>query len=804
MALGSAPALGAISIPLAPNYDETRTTAYPSGDKPQAGCTINSGYTLLAKGTAAGEVCDEGGGDATVTASGADDEGDELLAYQSCSTADCQVSVGVPELGAWTGDIESFTAFGVEICESTADDAWCVRAMAFGNGTLRCKAGTPGPDDYNVNGSGGAPVWLMVTHDDSADELRCLQSANGSDWTTFGTYSRALAEPSIGGIMATSHSEVATTTATLTDLSFGTTITGYTPDDPDPGSPPTQTSSISNQSGTQGVAFSLYISGNFTGETSYSASGLPGSTGLSFSTSTGVLSGTPAAADVSASPYNLSMCGVNGDGSTCQSVQFTFSPAAGGGDTFTAPDVGNTTASTFNCASTNGANGSPWASIRTSGSGSTPGPGDTILITSGERGKTTFQNCHGSSGSLLTIAKTSSATRLQINGTSGDVLTLRDTSHIKVDGLVNWTGHGSGCGFDTTDVRNPLTDCGILIVGAAENLVRFRGERRFITLQGVELDGTWNGPGTSAGGTTGIFANDQTYCASDHPGEWMEGLRLNHNYIHDTEGPSTYIGMNISGGAAGSCFDDGDVLRQRDLEISYNYLSVSGSNGIHVKSIVSTDPTEALLHHNYVEGVGGSNSVSSQGANNRSLACFEASCTAWANVIDANVTDDPQGPGMTCAINNRPTSWGTQTCHFYNNVISNMQGHGINATRNGTAFGGGSTPGINLQVEFNTIVNAGLGSGNCIQGNASGVSGVARNNICAGDTTIAGLTQTNNRTGTPAAQNFVNLGALNLRLTSSSPARNGGTAAGCPDDDADGVTRPQGGQCDQGAYEFDE
>ena len=106
------------------------------------------------------------------------------------------------------------------------------------------------------------------------------------------------------------------------------------------------------------------------------------------------------------------------------------------------------------------------------------------------------------------------------------------------------------------------------------------------------------------------------------------------------------------------------------------------------------------------------------------------------------------------------------------------------------------------RVYNNTVVKAGA-NGISVGGDAAG--GFVRDNIVADavGTDVkapANVSTTNNRIGTVAQMGFVGASANNFRLLSTSPARNAGSS-GAPATDFDGVSRPQGGAPDQGAFE---
>src|SRR5437899_1176059 len=88
--------------------------------------------------------------------------------------------------------------------------------------------------------------------------------------------------------------------------------------------PPPVISSASTAIGTVGVAFSYQIVASNC-PTSYNATGLP--SGLSVNTSTGLISGTPAAGTDAGSPYSLTISATNAGGTGSATLTLTINPA---------------------------------------------------------------------------------------------------------------------------------------------------------------------------------------------------------------------------------------------------------------------------------------------------------------------------------------------------------------------------------------------------------------------------------------------------------------------------------------------
>jgi hypothetical protein len=419
-------------------------------------------------------------------------------------------------------------------------------------------------------------------------------------------------------------------------------------------------------------------------------------------------------------------------------------------------------------------------------------PGDVIELTSGTRGNLELRDCFGTEEAHITIRKSASATRLQIDATGQDGLLCQNCRYVDIDGLVNWTGHTGGCGVDATLSETPLTDCGILVKGDPQFLVKFRGEARFITVQGIEADGEWPHAVTEAGADVAISPNDQNYCVP--PGsEWREGFSIRRNYMHDVAHEIFYFGPNVN---YGNCSANQDVPRLRDIEISHNFLRHGGWDGVNLKSAYAGNN---LVHHNVVLDIGGGTTAS--GANSVGIALFESEGSIYHNKVRRTATPPGGAPGLQCSANNAPAAWGTLHCEIYGNDVSDTDGPGITILKGTNAQAQRSA-----NIYNNTVTDTGE---HCITIAPSVTGGgFVRDNLTAscGAQTVniggTGFTNTNNANCTEAACGFVSHASNDYRITSASPAHDQANA--CPVDDLLGTARPKGAQCDQGAYELDE
>lgn len=797
-----ATAQGAISLSLAPNFDSTRTTAYPNGDKPDVTCVPPATWTEVDIGDGFGEVCDTTG-EWVFAVGGTTFRQNAHLIYKDAGAADVQFEGTVEDDYAGATGNNAGLGIGLREAATQASYIFQIHSTNAGAPQVECTYGANG-SYTTVEGSAGEtrPTDLGVTYDVSSGDLKAF--AGGLEVCS---QNRAMSDVLAYGV-GQSKSITETLTATLTAPTLGTTIDLYTPSDPPGGSPPVLTSAIPNQTGTQGNAFSLTFSSYFTGATSYSTTAFPASSGLS-ETSDGVVSGTISAADVSASPYSEDLCATNASGTTCDTVQFSFSPVSGSGSTFTVPDVGDVL-STFNCATTGGANGSTWTSVRTSGSNTRPLAGDIIEITSGSRGATHFQNCNGDAGGYITIRKTASATRLTITGTGSgaDALLCEDCTYVHFNGLVNWTGNTGGCGSDSTLSETPLDDCGILVDTTAQFAVKLRGKAQNIIVEGIEADGNWPIAVTLSGSTVAFSPNDQGYCVDQTPGdtdgdgtaneliddiEFRNGLVLRNSYFHHFSKEIVYFGPNVN---YGNCGTGEDTPRLKDITISGNFLQYAGWDGLNLKSAFTGTN---VVERNVVLDIGGGTTAS--GANSVGISLFESEGIVRYNKVRR--TSDPPGGanGINCSNNNAPSAWGDLDCQVYGNDVSDTDGHcvKIGRSKSGAAYAGRTA-----DVDYNTLTDCG-GGGVDVASLAESVS--ITNNISAGEpiNLPAGSgTQSNNMTTAESSVGFVDHANNDYRLQSGSAARNGGAATGCPSTDIYGTSRPQGTRCDQGAYEFDE
>ena len=424
-------------------------------------------------------------------------------------------------------------------------------------------------------------------------------------------------------------------------------------------------------------------------------------------------------------------------------------------------------------------------------------PGDTLTFAGTSRSsKIELQDCHGTAGNPITLRNdVTQSSAFTITGGSGFVIRLDDSSYLTIDGTGKWVGaSSSGCGakFD-----GQTQNCGIIITtdsGCATGLIKLQDEHNNLTIRGVESFG--NFPFCVSG--IGWQMHDNNSTNAEFPGSFYEDNLYEDNYIHDVSRTAMYIGSNMFGTTNGE-----RALTQRNNEIRYNLIEDTGCDGIKLKSYKEG---LTLVHHNIVRRSGQNPEVGSEtGCNSHAFTAFESGFITFYN----NLAEDTVGLGggsSNCYSNfvqkaDATIDGAVFTNTYYNNIGINCKGTGISVGNQGDA---GET--ANQIIAYNnTLINNNNGGIRTTGGD--GDSTVQDNIVCdntGGDiSTAVGDTVSSNQTGSCASQNFVNLAARDLHLTTSSPAKDaGGVYVSPPDDDFDGVNRPLGVDFDDGAYEF--
>ncbi len=781
---------------LPPSWDKSRSTKYRLGEKPIPGCEPPEGWTPAAIGDGDGEWCGESPTEWQANAIGTNNVSNKLILYQDAGDDDVVFTARITD--SFSGSTEPFAALGIGLREAATQTAPLVQCQSLQAGATAIQVRIGEAGTYStVNAAVGQarPRYCAVTRDADENDCRAWESADGSAWTQVAQapcdWSDVLAYA-----VAASRSLDASLSATLDNVNLGTDITAiYTPDPPDPPIPPNHApvwASIPNQNGTQGVAFTFNCSSFASDEDddplTFAASGLSGR-GLAMSSACAI-TGTPNATAVSASPFNVTVTATDDEGAEAVAVFQITVIAAASGDIFTIPTASGSRI--YNCAASGGAAGATWASIRTSGSGTTPGPGDIVQLQggthSGNNAVLTFRNCAGTASSPITIRNrptdSQPATVSRTGGSSGGFIFGCDTcNNVRIDGSLKYSGAPAGVlGIDPTTKAEGRTQAGIIVTrsgGAARpsqylRLYGLTATTGGVLVQGVTVDGV-NHAGSGGGGIC-FSMNDHAQTAADNPGVWRDGVTFKNTYSKfcgNDGGEAFYLGPNAS---------NGDIPL-RNIAVDYNLIDTPARDCINLKSIYGGTNS---VSHNHMYGCGqAGGATQNQGINLQVAASF---------TIDGNRIINPGG---NCF------QWNQQADNFGANstvVVQNNVLHGCGQSPQSTGYGfrvtrAGSAPTLSMTIRNATLVGASGAAANC----ATPV--LLINSILSGAGAVSGCTNTNNRTGTPASQSFQNLAGDDFRLTESSAARNSGTA-NCPATDILGVSRPQQGSCDQGAHEY--
>lgn len=222
---GAGEADAAISLQLPANYDDTRTTLYPLGDKPQPGSC--STWTCAQFGTGAGTAVEVSSTTIDFSSSGSNDTDNTNYAYKSFASGDIQVCATVPVRSEWTGYKENFTGFGVGLREGTSTGAWFAQLWYANIGdTLRLKVGTAS-SSTTTTASVALPAKVCLVYQDSLSETTGWYSTDGgSNYSQIGTpVSRNIAASAIAGAFGTSQEAGQISFATLTTVAASATIT---------------------------------------------------------------------------------------------------------------------------------------------------------------------------------------------------------------------------------------------------------------------------------------------------------------------------------------------------------------------------------------------------------------------------------------------------------------------------------------------------------------------------------------------------------------------------------------------------
>lgn len=226
-------AAGGIAVKVGVNFDDTVSTLYRDGEKPQGGACL-SGFTCAAMGTA--PLCDVDAADADTADIAVISENDEEggCAVYKEATTDQDIHVELEFNSLVAGNAGNFTSILAFIHEGTATtdtigmhSSW----QALGPGTRICKFDGGGVNESGqFGGTGTLPERYILQYDDSEDELRCGYGSDGTAWTSIGDpVTVTLSFPLKYGIIATSYDPVLSSTLRADHVVADGTIETITP-----------------------------------------------------------------------------------------------------------------------------------------------------------------------------------------------------------------------------------------------------------------------------------------------------------------------------------------------------------------------------------------------------------------------------------------------------------------------------------------------------------------------------------------------------------------------------------------------
>lgn len=417
-------------------------------------------------------------------------------------------------------------------------------------------------------------------------------------------------------------------------------------------------------------------------------------------------------------------------------------------------------------------------------------PGDRLVLVGRSRGPIKFNNCEGTASSPIVITNDTSQSGPLVISQSGDGFQTQCTNceHVVIDGTGKWSGAPAGvCGADLVDGdwRLGTKQCGIVlkcVSGSPHSGLRLSGSSKHVTVKGVEIDA--NFPTCKKG--IGLSVNDHTY--TPRAGEWREGIKLLHNYVHGTEGEGIYAGPNQSKSYEGT-------MQLRNNEIAFNYVDSTGCDAINYKSAIAGSSS---IHHNYVTNTGQTARGGDSGCSGSGIALFESGYTeVHSNYVEApSPVSDGAGHCISSIVSNLSANVvATVPVKIYNNVVRNCKGNGISFGRRDNTVAEPVVSAYNNTV-VTPIGGKGVSVGSSIR------SCDIRDNIVIGKPLSADqCVVQNNSTDDLESQKFLDPEGRDFRLTANSPAVNVGSSK-CPSEDMIGTPRPQHGACDKGAFEF--
>ena len=437
-------------------------------------------------------------------------------------------------------------------------------------------------------------------------------------------------------------------------------------------------------------------------------------------------------------------------------------------------------------------------------------PGDRLIVDGGTRGELTFQDLNGSSGNPIIVLGDSSDARIEMDVGGGINGIFRDLEWVTFDFTNDYTGKAAGgyCGASQTDFASNgkrLTDdqCGLRIYttdGAnTTHLAQTKDSSKNLIFRGIEFDGTGCNKTGSPRACIGFYLGDHDYEDVDcREGtvltaacEKRENITFERLYFHDTFHEGIYAGPNWQNSTSD------DDLPLGDITFQYIWVENAGWGGLQMKTILTGD---AIIQYNVIDAAGllandtgHTHCLMVDGAatirirDNWTERCGGNGINGWSLYVPDTVVADSD-----CIIENN-------VVHDAGNLISGRSA--VNFFR----FNNSATTNVPCIVQNNTIEEM-TGNGITWKTGTWGFDGdrIARGNIITnitGSVSSGTSSATDNLTGATSAAGFVDAASDNFQLDSGSAAIDV-LAANFPAADHLGVSRPQGVNADQGAFEF--
>lgn len=803
-------------------------TQYPNGDKPQGGGTTPpAGWTALSLGDGFGTWTDLSGS-YFFNGGGSDTVDDTQNIYKSGGAGEVQIEGRV--LNDYAGSAQAFAGLGGGLRDSTSQSSFVAQCKALQTHThaIQCQTGIPGSTtQYNCAATAGLnrPIWWTVTYYPANTEIKGFTStattpSGPSDWSECFTLVRSMSTP-LAFFLGGSKSPSIALTGTISGPALKTEIDAYA-ETPIGGSAPTVDTAIPDQSGVQGAALAFTnpaggatpncVTTNFGSETGFNAvSGLAVGTGITFNTGTGCFSGTYNANDVGT--RNVTVTATNASGSTPDT--FSLQVSASSGDLFILPVTAS--AANYRCAiAATGCNGASWTSCRSTGSGTSPGPGDTMRLEGGNHGLVTFTDCNGSASADLNITNDPTYTGQTVvqktSGTDGPLFLFQGSNtYLTISGRGKWSGAPGGrCGVSEDGTwtlgRN---NCGLKITrtspGHPQDYIGLKNYWSDITFEDIEIDGVDAHSGScDAGGGHGIVNNDHSdpYLWQPPYDVYKNNFLMTHTYVHNTGscGSSTGEGAYLGGNSKNGTQEDIPIKNQ---EFSYNIFEDIGGGAVKYKEVFGVNS----IHDNYMHDIGGFGATKQvdiiQWKNVSNLSIYRnwAFDTLGQCIAGSGEDPLPHVPSLNLGY-----------LRIWGNMVSDCGTGDATFNRNGIkAANGNMRYEIAIEVDFNTAITtpgAAISLGTFLTGSATPQirGNLALDYGTSEASAIVGGTETNNKTSgiTINDTNFISVSGKNYRIRAVNAARNpaGGNNGGCPATDLDGDTRPKETVCDQGADEY--